>query len=754
MCAAIGGASVSGRPSRGDLWVDVRDYGAKGDGGITDNASAFQAAVDAAIAKVGGLPFKKGIVFIPSAPQFYLVSRSIWVDSDNIEIQGEGWGSLVWLNGYFKQPVFIFGIRRIEHATVNGQVVTAQIDASYRPDLFGKLDTSAAPTPGAKWGIRTNGSSFVQFQANSLSSGVKSSAGYPYLDNWTETTKLTLEFCIDPPDGQNFPPLTPLLGMGDIIYETSPILVYVSEDPTQLQVTFRTNDQDSGLFSPKRAYTISLAGSTPPFRIALQFDLDNAVTTAFVNGIQVAPTSSSNLDPSSPCPFTPGSGLRFSQNESYPFLIGAHGWKGPTSPTIATVSGIDLRLYGLRLSNTIRYRSNGTGQHQQRVDSPTSSINDAYAYFGNDANTVYYLSCSDNPATSGRNVTAINGSSANYPGITTGLFLNTTNAGGIFGNAIRDIAVMGAGDAGQTICLGGVLEMVIENVMAASGFNGIGSWNMYSNYIVYLDNCWIGGSDAPYYGAFQLTDARNVYFYTSGRVSIRYLGGSGNWENAFVSHGGPNNECVAKLRNGTLGGSFAFSNIHVDFEGETLSLAGFYCEALGLWPSTCLRLTDIYLGSTGPTASLIMLRDGNYPLPNPNVSPCRLVVDNLQCTDTTYRALVDVDGPLWYGDVYGGDPQQGTRFVDQGTWGSNANVLVHETLFVAPPRTLYWYRGAHVLEVRSPAEGQYAEWRCTATGEYGTSTPPVWAGLNPVCGSSNSLAAYVLNHAYMTAAIN
>jgi hypothetical protein len=52
--------------------------------------------------------------------------------------------------------------------------------------------------------------------------------------------------------------------------------------------------------------------------------------------------------------------------------------------------------------------------------------------------------------------------------------------------------------------------------------------------------------------------------------------------------------------------------------------------------------------------------------------------------------------------------------------------------------------------VASPVDGQFVEWRCVTTGTYGTPTPPTWAGLNPISASRNPLAAYVLNHAYMT----
>ena len=86
-------------------------------------------------------------------------------------------------------------------------------------------------------------------------------------------------------------------------------------------------------------------------------------------------------------------------------------------------------------------------------------------------------------------------------------------------------------------------------------------------------------------------------------------------------------------------------------------------------------------------------------------------------------AAVDVDGPLWHGEVRGvalGGPQ----FNHRQKWGTKTNVVIRDTKYVAPPRQYLWYTGAHVLEVRSPADGQFAEWRCMATGTYGTPNPP------------------------------
>src|SRR5206468_2593612 len=66
-------------------------------------------------------------------------------------------------------------------------------DASYRPDLFGKLDRSAAPRPGRRFGLRTGGDLFAMSQGSPLTHGGMSRANRGSPDYWRETEFLTVE---------------------------------------------------------------------------------------------------------------------------------------------------------------------------------------------------------------------------------------------------------------------------------------------------------------------------------------------------------------------------------------------------------------------------------------------------------------------------------------------------------------------------------------------------------------------------------
>ena len=265
--------------------------------------------------------------------------------------------------------------------------------------------------------------------------------------------------------------------------------------------------------------------------------------SAFVNGTQVPfLTDEQSLTPTSQFPFVANSGLSYIQNDYFPFMVGTDNFR-PTC--VNTTTGVDLAVYGLRLSNTIRYQNNGRGKPQQSVASATALITDHSSYFTNDAHTIAYLQMTDNPATALRTVSVQHGSVLAYGGVGSGLFMNTAASGGIIGNAVRDLCIQSSNGHGQAISIGSVLEMTVENVKATGGFHGIGAWNMFATYNIYVRNCDLHGYDSPYYGCLQLLIyGRDIYCLGSGRATIRLVGCGGNWANVFVASPAPNAECI------------------------------------------------------------------------------------------------------------------------------------------------------------------------------------------------------------------
>jgi hypothetical protein len=85
--------AVASPPNHLRSYVDVRDYGAVGDG-VTDDYEAIQAAIDAASAAASGLPQGGGaVVFLPSG--LYRVGRTLRIEQSNVGIVGIGAGSVI-----------------------------------------------------------------------------------------------------------------------------------------------------------------------------------------------------------------------------------------------------------------------------------------------------------------------------------------------------------------------------------------------------------------------------------------------------------------------------------------------------------------------------------------------------------------------------------------------------------------------------------------------------------------------------------
>ena len=65
---------------------NVLDFGARGDG-VTDDTAAIQSAITACQGQGGG------IVFLP--PGTYLISSTLVISADNVQVQGAGWASII-----------------------------------------------------------------------------------------------------------------------------------------------------------------------------------------------------------------------------------------------------------------------------------------------------------------------------------------------------------------------------------------------------------------------------------------------------------------------------------------------------------------------------------------------------------------------------------------------------------------------------------------------------------------------------------
>ena len=134
------------------------------------------------------------------------------IDYNLVELVGIDFGSKLAKIG--PGPLIIISERRSLSANVGGVDTVLTPVAANRPDAFGVLDASACPSAGARRGFRTLGTCYARFLGGPPMMGVLSSAGGGMTDNWSETTKLTIEWMFKVNGGSVIPARAPLFGLG------------------------------------------------------------------------------------------------------------------------------------------------------------------------------------------------------------------------------------------------------------------------------------------------------------------------------------------------------------------------------------------------------------------------------------------------------------------------------------------------------------------------------------------------------------
>ena len=251
-------------------------------------------------------------------------------------------------------------------------------------------------------------------------------------------------------------------------------------------------------------------------------------------------------------------------------MIGANGFQGDD---YGTPTGTDLRVYGLRLSNTIRYQNNGPGQVQTRVDAPTTPVNDACAYFGKDANTICFLSGTDNPATAGRVVTVQQRERGRLTGFSSGHLPS-------LGRPLDDF------EQRDPRHPSGVFASLRPDDLARDrprddDREREGDRRVQRDRFLHRDRKLQRVPQELLARGLRLTLLRRDadQFWPRHRVrdggtnhdaSSRVLR---EWENIFVAFPSPVTECVFKARGYCYGGNYSITNLTVDFEGSSFSHA-------------------------------------------------------------------------------------------------------------------------------------------------------------------------------------
>jgi hypothetical protein len=622
--------------------IDVTAYGAKAVVGF-DNAPAFQAAHDAlakmlASATVG----QRGSLYIPPALGAYDLASPVYLDAPNIVVESDGGGAtlrsgMLSANGvtYVGCPTLALGYRR--PATIGGKFLANF--ARYRPDLFGKLDTSLASAAGQRWGFRTNGNAFVTGAGTPFSHGAMSpSLGAPFTDNWAETKTLTIEFAIEGFASGQIPPNTNLFGSADANHQgTYPAYIWVNS-LGQYNIIFQTQATRFGT-AVTTSFNVAQAPNGGVQRVAIQIDLTHGVVAAWVNGVQQYTGA---------CPA--GGNLR--EAEDYPFLIGGADFSDPwlTAPN-------DFAVYGLSMSKTLRYKAGTNGSTQVRNSDglPYNKILDSYRYSddgtdrgqGNGGQTgiIGYFAFLEPPSGLSPLLSIPCGAATNFSAPAfIGLGNNgQTGLGGVKGQSVRNLNLQCVRPYGASLMIGQVLNLSLVDVSASGGMWALASLPMGSIYPIVGERLTLSSTgDAAIYLYFAIADFRHTMIQNGGRANMRFRMSDITVDGAFIAGASANCQfSVARYHTGSSGGGHvSIKNVIQDVEGFPTPSRGVVGLERGPLPSM-FRLTDINAG-TAPGVPFVWLDAGpagqNWPA---NV----VAADNAAATGVS--AFSAANGPGW-----------------------------------------------------------------------------------------------------------
>ncbi len=596
----------------------VADFGA-----VADGRTPCDDAVAAALAKMraddtpGQADRPCRLVFPPGD---FVVRKPIVLDRNRIEVVGAGQNlTTLALLGVPTNcaPVLVAGVP----APPAGVTFDP---AARKVDLLGVLDAKAAPRAGVRWGLKTDPNWHVGLWAGPAAHGS---------NGWADAKVLTVAFALD--NGGTPAAVGPLFGMEAADQGPGPWRVRVSR-PGEYGLDVATLGPDG---KPARATWLVPGGTANLDRVVLQLDIEAGTVLAWINGKRA------KVFPNPALPALPG--RRLEANDRAPFLIGG---RGRVLPSYGPPSRPPRTFCGLRVSDTAVYQDADT---LTRLDG--TPVDDLSTFFSTATASpaVFFLPLTDGPA-AGTTVTYHQVLPA-WPGRLDcwGLWFSGgfTPHGGF---SCRDMTIRGGQRWGQGICLGSIYNTDLRDLNVTGGWHGIGSMPFTVSYPVDLRDVTCQGQDAGYYGYLQIVHADRLSVPYAGRTALRFEGCRVSLRGLWIGSQDTGEFMIACHAGGAGGGQYLLDDVQMDNEGPRFpSRAVVMCEAGTFLPQR-VTLRDWDLGSVGPDAVLLMLRDNG--LVQPWHKEARVTAERIAVAgQRPWKAVVQTDGPndvsIWKGVV-------------------------------------------------------------------------------------------------------
>ena len=534
----------------------------------------------------GKFTFSRPIIAGPWAPEFHGAGQQL-------TILQPSWSS--W------KPVLIFGLREIDG--------TNQITSIYRPDSYGKLDTSLTGAPGGRAGFRTHGDTHGITQHHSLALGSYPPQPGLQWSYYGKETALTIETALTFDGG--FPANASLFGMGNSAAGDAAPWILGTTGDGRFGFLFRLSDN-----SQRYCYfTPPAISPTDVVRLRLWIDFNTGTIGAAVNGTDMPLTWAW-----APVDFT---GLRFWSNTGQRvFTLGADESKFIP----------DFTVWALRISNAAI-----------KVE-PTL---DVYRYWNDNTNytTIAYMIGDDPP---GRDLTVWYGSAGNGNRLGSIILMPRTPTGGIEGGGAWDMTIE-SGSPGIMI-VQVLVPFTIENVIAHNSVVGIASLPTFGpSYSIRMNDITVGGSDV----AMALNSceilADGILCEGGGITTLRFFGGSYLLYNVFMARFSDYAETAMEFFPETWGSEILIDQLAIDSEYNSFSDTVIRIRQSPYVGSQVVDIRRLSISQTGVVPIVQLL--GHTPIPNNSVWQMGLFyLTHVTLYSDNYAAVLDA-GEGWYGTV-------------------------------------------------------------------------------------------------------
>ncbi|MFD4657747.1 hypothetical protein ACFWP2_19200 [Kitasatospora sp. NPDC058444] len=628
-----------------------------------DCSEAFQKAVDSLDFHTGGT------VLVPGSTLPYLFSRSVMVDRHNVRFVGEGPEATV-LQGLAYTPPLVFGVDR--------KVLGQPVSDGHWADLFGLLDTHAAPSAGQRWGFRTRVPTGVEEQPFSDATLTFACSPFQFGPRrgafWSDVRKLTLDFVVRndamPWVGR------PLFGLADAYNRPSPFYAQTEVAPgvvpPRVLFVFQTAD---GLI---REIRVPFDDEKPVLRCSLQIDLDASTVTAWTDLVQVEPDLAMIND---------GWGERevaFSPNWYAPFNMGqlgllSSGWGGGTYRIPGDKdTPVPLTFGALRLSDVTRYRDLGAGTAQQDAHGPVTDL----TFLTDEAGVFCVLPMDEAVHKSADGVPDLH---ARYvaDGLTGyGLFMpigprQTFERNRAERLAVTALAVGGraGSDYGQAIGLGSVVMFSLADTKVTFGAQGLSAYHLDASYPVDVTDSEFGHqSDCAIYSWFQMGRGERLKLAYFGRSAFKALRSNPSYRNVFVTGV---EDCVSAVRLFECGAA-QLDNWSLDFEHSGPSDSYVWASLQDNVGGTQLVIRDCVGVNGGPRTAAVRLdssdRGAGLGDSSRGAGWCKIERSFNTYLAPGMQAVVAVDGPVWRGLFEGVPKPYPPLVVNTATPGASARI--------------------------------------------------------------------------------